>query len=260
MPRPRRFRWVQNEPTVTYFKPVGVPLAGAPIVQLKVDEFEALHLKDLKKLDQKEAAKKMGVSQPTFHRLLENAHEKVAKALVTGSAIKIGGGPYISQQAVKKITKAKEEGMEKIAISTVAGGLEDTICPTFGRCATFTVVEVEEKEIKKTETIPNPGAQMGMGAGISAAQAVINAGATTVISGNLGPNALNVIVQAGIKAYTSMGMSVKDAVQAYLDGKLQETTSPTVPGRPEMGLGMAQSGAGRGRQGGGAGRGRGRQI
>ena len=251
-----------NEPATTYFKPIGVPLAGTPIVHLKVDEFEALRLKDLEKLSQNEGAKKMGVSQPTFHRLLDSGHEKVARALVSGSAIQIGGGPYISHQAVNKISKAKEEGMEKIAISTNAGGLEDVVCPTFGRCPTFTLVEVEDKQIKKTETIPNPGAQMGMGAGISAAQAVINSGATAVIAGSIGPNASGVIVQAGIRMYSVAGKPVKDVVQEYIDGKLQKIETSNVPGHYGMGMGQGmgrgQAGFGMGR-GRGAGQGRGRQ-
>ena len=55
---------------------------------------EAIRLKDLLKLDQNECAKKMDVSQPTFHRLIHDARYKIADALVNGKAIKIQGGNY----------------------------------------------------------------------------------------------------------------------------------------------------------------------
>jgi len=63
-------------------------------VVLTVDEYEALRLKDVEGLDQAECAKKMEVSQPTFHRLISVARKKVADAIVHGKAIKIEGGNF----------------------------------------------------------------------------------------------------------------------------------------------------------------------
>ena len=61
---------------------------------LSVDEFEAVRLKDLEGLDQNECAKKMDISQPTFHRLVVAARRKIADALTHGKTIKIEGGHY----------------------------------------------------------------------------------------------------------------------------------------------------------------------
>lgn len=74
---------------MTYFKPAGIPLINLQEVQLSYDELEALRLKNHLGMDQKEAAKKMNVSQPTFHRILLLAQKKVAECLVTGKAIRI---------------------------------------------------------------------------------------------------------------------------------------------------------------------------
>jgi predicted DNA-binding protein (UPF0251 family) len=57
---------------------------------LKVEELESIRLKDYQQLSQEEAAKKMGVSQPTFHRIVSEAHRKIAEAFVEGKAIRIG--------------------------------------------------------------------------------------------------------------------------------------------------------------------------
>jgi predicted DNA-binding protein (UPF0251 family) len=63
-------------------------------VILAVEELEAVRLKDLTGLEQEEAAVKMGISQPTFHRLLESARKNIADALVNGKALKVSGGNY----------------------------------------------------------------------------------------------------------------------------------------------------------------------
>ena len=96
MPRPRICRRVSCEPGVTYFKPRGVPLARLENVDLTIDEFEAIRLKDLEQLEQTVAAEKMQISQPTFHRVLESARKKVADALIHGKAIRIEGADHIA--------------------------------------------------------------------------------------------------------------------------------------------------------------------
>ncbi len=58
-------------------------------VVLERDEVEALKLYQVDEMQQKEAAKEMGVSQPTFGRILMRAERKVAKALIEGMAIRI---------------------------------------------------------------------------------------------------------------------------------------------------------------------------
>ena len=58
-------------------------------VVLERDEVEALKLYQVDEMQQKEAAKEMGVSQPTFGRILMKAEKKVAGALIKGMAIRI---------------------------------------------------------------------------------------------------------------------------------------------------------------------------
>lgn len=94
MPRPRLYRRVWFEPDVTYFKPVGIPIRHLEEVVLTIDEFEAVRLNDLEEMEQIKAAKKMKISQPTFHRLLQEARKKIADALVNAKTIRIKGGDY----------------------------------------------------------------------------------------------------------------------------------------------------------------------
>ncbi|UZE94088.1 MAG: DUF134 domain-containing protein [Candidatus Pacearchaeota archaeon] len=93
MPRLRRRRRIGFMPGISHFAPVGGPTLPEEII-LTLDEFEAIRLKDLKAMEQEKAAEQMGISQPTFHRLILAARKKVADALVNNKIIKIQGGRY----------------------------------------------------------------------------------------------------------------------------------------------------------------------
>lgn len=90
MGRRTRRRYVKSPPSNFYFSEVGQVAEDS--VQVTVAEFEAMRLKHYVNLNQKEAANKMGVSQPTFSRILEAAHNKVTKALMEGKQIRVIGG------------------------------------------------------------------------------------------------------------------------------------------------------------------------
>ena len=59
------------------------------MIELTTEEAEALRLRNIKDLDQEEAAKKMNTSQSTFQRILSSAYKKITEALIEGKAIKI---------------------------------------------------------------------------------------------------------------------------------------------------------------------------
>lgn len=60
------------------------------VIEVTPEEAEALRLKNIKNLDQTEAARQMNISQSTFQRILTSAYKKVSEALIFGKAIKIG--------------------------------------------------------------------------------------------------------------------------------------------------------------------------
>ncbi len=81
-------------PMCSLFKPAGIPAYDLDEVVLRIEEVEALRLKDLVGLDQEACAEKMGVSRPTFQRILVEARRKVAEVLIEGKALRIEGGAY----------------------------------------------------------------------------------------------------------------------------------------------------------------------
>ncbi len=136
-------------------------------------------------------------------------------------------------------------------------GLNEVINNRFGRCNSFTFVTIENNEIVEVKSVANDAQGAMGGAGIQAAQIIGNNGATEVIVGNLGPNAMNSLSALNLKVYQSQGgsLTVKELIDLRLSGKLQVLTSSNVGAHAGMGGGM-----GGGRGGGMGGGGRGRQI
>ncbi|MEW6337291.1 MAG: DUF134 domain-containing protein [Acidobacteriota bacterium] len=99
MGRPPNPRRVGLNFTARLFKPAGVPLAQLEQIHLDLDGIEALRLADLEGLYHDAAAEVMGVSRPTFGRILAEARAKVAEALVVGKVLRIGGGPVVEGDA-----------------------------------------------------------------------------------------------------------------------------------------------------------------
>ena len=94
MVRPTKERRISYIPEIKFFKPSGTSTRELKKISLTLEEVEAIRLKDYQGLNQKEAAKKMEVSRPTYQRILTKAREKVAKALIDGKALKFEGGDY----------------------------------------------------------------------------------------------------------------------------------------------------------------------
>lgn len=138
-----------------------------------------------------------------------------------------------------------------VAVSASQPDPDSPVDPRFGRCPFYVLVDAESFEL---QTMENTAAMAGMGAGIQAAQAVVNAGADAVISGNFGPNAFQALSQAGVALFAAPpGLTVRQAVEALKAGQLTALTSPSVAAHFGMGGGRGRGmggGMGAGRMGG----------
>ena len=147
--------------------------------------------------------------------------------------------------------------MDILAVPSIGnGGLSDTMSPRFGRCQSFTFITIDNKGINAVKTVPNSAAGAMGGAGVQAAQTIGMNNANVIAVGMLGPNAaqslnaLNIrIVQVPNQQFT-----VKQVVELYIKGELQEIKDATVGSHYGMGPGLG-GGRGMGR-GGGQGMGR----
>ena len=89
MARPKKCRCIEASPNAIYFKPRAIPLSELEEMRLELDEVEALRLADYEGLYHEQAAAKMGVSRPTFSRIVASARHKVAEAIMKGMALRI---------------------------------------------------------------------------------------------------------------------------------------------------------------------------
>ncbi len=123
----------------------------------------------------------------------------------------------------------------KAAISSAGPGLESGVDPRFGRCAYLIFYDLDSGE---WEAVPNTNRDAGGGAGIRTAQLALDRGAGAVVTGNIGPNAMQVL-SGQVKVHTGFQGTVSEAVQALMEGRLSETASATVSDHAGMAGGPA---------------------
>lgn len=215
--RPRKKRLIRSNPLSRFYKPQGVPMREMEVIPLKDEEWEAIKLADYKGLNHEEAAELMGVSRPTFSRLIASARKVVASALVEGAALEIGGGDF-ERVSEEKDNKSKEKKM-KIAFSTIGNDLSASVEPKFGRSPKFIVFDTEHDSFVVIENID---CDASGGAGIKAAETVVKAGVSTVVTGDCGPKALNALKQSDVTIYSAKNMSIEDALEQCRAEKLAE--------------------------------------
>ncbi len=94
MPRPIKYRRVCCLPDNNKYGPLGVGKAGAELINMTVDEYEAIRLIDLEGLNQAQCATQMNVARTTVQGIYIEARRKLAESLVNGKILIIEGGEY----------------------------------------------------------------------------------------------------------------------------------------------------------------------
>lgn len=116
----------------------------------------------------------------------------------------------------------------KIAITTEGKTLDGALDPRFGRAKRFILYDTDKGTYEVLENEANFNAAQG--AGIQAAQNLIDAGVDTLITGHTGPNAFRVLQRAGILVYQSKSCPVAQAIEAFMKGELQKAEDADVGG------------------------------
>ena len=246
IPREPRCRRVSCEPKVNFYKPQGISRGDLQEVILKVEELEAIRLKDLLRLEQEECAQRMQVSRPTFQRVLTDARYKIAEALTNAKAIRIEGGDYClgggfcrrhgrylmgneqcarwQEDLVFNKSKETENTSKKIAICSTGTAPSSPIDERFGRCACFMIWD---PDTNKYEVLPNTGPEAARGAGTGAVQVLLQKNVGIVIVPKIGRKAHASLKKAGIKVLAGGdGKTVEEVRQSYQAGEMQELLSP----------------------------------
>jgi len=144
----------------------------------------------------------------------------------------------------------------KVIVTSTGPGLDDDLDPRFGRCQYFLLVDTDS--VKILESFDNEGLMSAGGAGIQAGQFVASKGAEAIITGNVGPNAIQTLQAAGVGVYLSPAGTVRQAIEGFKKQALQNVSAPSVDAHhgmgttgttaaPSSGMGMGRGmGTGRG--------------
>ena len=223
MPRPRKCRRVCGLPRNPGFTPL-CPGAGPEIV-LTVDEYETIRLIDREGFSQEECGSYMRIARTTVQQVYTVARRKIADALVEGLPLRIAGGNYelcdsdegwcdccLRRRLIRR-------GGDPMKIAVMLEDDRTHICPVFAR-APFLLVEDHGTESVEV----NPGADAQSGAGLQAAQAVLDSGAGVLITARCGENAAAVFQEAGVEIYKAQGTDARENLRLFHEGRLEKLT------------------------------------
>ena len=109
--------------------------------------------------------------------------------------------------------------MRRIALATEDNqGLNGQISQHFGRCPYYLIVDVEELEIEKTESVDNP--YYNSHAPGMVPQFINEQGVNVMIAGGMGPRAIDMFTSLGIESVSGATGNVGNVLQAYLRGEI----------------------------------------
>jgi predicted Fe-Mo cluster-binding NifX family protein len=124
-------------------------------------------------------------------------------------------------KTIANTLKNERRNTMKIAIPVNENKPGTDICPSFGRAPYYMLHDTESKQ---TEYLANAAAQSQGGAGLRAAQFIIDSGAEAVLTVRCGQNAANVLNAAGVKIYQTAFDKADENLAAFQEGKLNLLT------------------------------------
>lgn len=90
----------------------------------------------------------------------------------------------------------------------------------FGHCENFTIYTIENRNITKRESIPNPGHKPGF-----LPNYLNGLGTNIIVSGGMGAGAIDIFNEKGIEVIVGAEGLAENAVNLYLKGELKSTGS-----------------------------------
>ena len=106
----------------------------------------------------------------------------------------------------------------KIAIPATANNIDSEVCPSFGRTEFFLIYNTNDQS---NFFLDNSAATSQGGAGIKAAQILVDEHVDVLITLRCGENAASVLLEANIAIYKAAGNNLKDNISACEQGKLE---------------------------------------
>jgi len=109
----------------------------------------------------------------------------------------------------------------RVAISTDG----DFVSPHFGRCPSYTIIDIEGNKVTKKEIIDNPGHQPGF-----IPQFLHQRGVECIVAGGMGTRATGFFNELGIKTIVGVTGKIDEVIEKILKGSLEGGESLCKPG------------------------------
>ncbi len=109
----------------------------------------------------------------------------------------------------------------KLCFTSEDNNLKSNLDSRFGRCKYFIIVDSDSEEYN---IVQNEGATSPHGAGVAAAQQVVNENVDIVVTGNIGPNSERILSSANIKILKGKPITIEENIKQYKQNKLEELT------------------------------------
>jgi predicted Fe-Mo cluster-binding NifX family protein len=116
---------------------------------------------------------------------------------------------------------SKEGSLMKYAISTEG----NYVAAHFGRCPEFTIVDIENGEMKSREKVANPGHHPGF-----LPQFLSERGVSCIVAGGMGRRAQDLFLEKGIEMVVGVEGDVEDTIGRLKAGTLASGPSLCKPG------------------------------
>lgn len=139
--------------------------------------------------------------------------------------------------------RLKMEVIRLIAVTARSEQLNGQMDGRFGRCKRFILYD---KDTGEFETYDNPARGASSGAGVNAAQFLVEWNVETLLTGNVGPKAMRTLQAAGIQVYADVSGTVEKAIEDYKSGRLKPAKEASVDAHFGAGGGRGRGGGGKG--------------
>ncbi len=116
----------------------------------------------------------------------------------------------------------------KLAITSSGNDLDNQMDLRFGRAKGFIIYDMENNSFEFIDNVQNLEATQG--AGIQAAQNVVNKNVETIITGHCGPKAFKILSTYNVKIYTAEEGKISEVLEKFKNSELREATSADVEG------------------------------
>lgn len=111
----------------------------------------------------------------------------------------------------------------KVIVSSSGSDMDSSVSQVFGRAEYYILADTDDLS---HEALENPATGQSSGAGVMAAQFVLEQAPGALISSNIGPNAFQVLSAGSVECFAAPDGTVKEAVEAFSRGELTSLSSP----------------------------------